>query len=86
MVAAAEGDFLTAPELTPAEKVALEYASTLTIAARALGETHVTALRQHYDDQAILEINAVVAYRNFVNRVALGLGVDLEDSLRKFTR
>ena len=76
----------SAPELTPAEKAALEYAGALTIAARALGEAHISALRQHYDDKAILEINAVAAYMNFVNRIALGLGVELEDSLKKFTR
>jgi hypothetical protein len=37
-------------------------------------------------DRAILEINLAAAYMNFVNRVAEGLGVELETSMQAFTR
>lgn len=41
--------------------------------------TDVEALRQHgFDDRAIHDLCAVVAYFAFVNRIADGLGVDLE--------
>ncbi|HSM85609.1 MAG TPA: peroxidase-related enzyme, partial [Candidatus Limnocylindrales bacterium] len=44
-------------------------------------------LREHgLSDRAILEINLVAAYMNFVNRVASGLGVELERSGERFTR
>ncbi|MEO2185254.1 MAG: peroxidase-related enzyme, partial [bacterium] len=32
-----------------------------------------------YKDRAILDINQIVAYFAYVNRIADGLGVDLED-------
>jgi alkylhydroperoxidase family enzyme len=36
-------------------------------------------LREHgLDDRAIVDLNQVVAYFNYVNRVAEGLGVELE--------
>jgi alkylhydroperoxidase family enzyme len=39
------------------------------------------ALREHgLDDRAIVDANQVVAYYNYVNRVADGLGVELEPS------
>jgi len=36
-----------------------------------------------YKDRAILDINQIVAYFAYVNRVADGLGVNLEDFLDK---
>ncbi len=56
------------------------------MAPASVREASVSALRAHFNDAAILEINSVVAYMNFVNRIALGLGVELENSLQKFTR
>jgi alkylhydroperoxidase family enzyme len=38
------------------------------------------------NDRAVLEINLTVAYMNFVNRIASGLGVELEADLRAYTR
>lgn len=39
----------------------------------------VQALRDAgLQDRAIHDVNAIVAYFNYVNRVALGLGVELE--------
>ena len=34
------------------------------------------------DDRAIVDANQVVSYYNYVNRVADGLGVELEDGRR----
>jgi alkylhydroperoxidase family enzyme len=39
-----------------------------------------------FSDRAILEINLAAAYMNFVNRIAQGLGVELEASMQGFTR
>ncbi len=39
----------------------------------------VEQLREHgFDDRAILDICLVVSYYNFANRVADGLGIELE--------
>ena len=58
----------------------LEYAEKITLAPWTVAESDVENLRAHgFDDVAILEIATVSAYRNFVARVANGLGVEVED-------
>lgn len=65
----------------------LANAEKLTSASYSIAPADIAALRsQGYNDRAILEINLAAAYMNFVNRVASGLGVELEESLREFTR
>ena len=64
---------------SPAEAVMLEYAEQLTAAPQAVTAEHVERLRSAgWDDRAIHDICAIVAYFAFVNRIADGLGVDLE--------
>jgi uncharacterized peroxidase-related enzyme len=58
----------------------LAYAVKLTRSPAAIGEADVEALRGvGFDDAAILDVCQVVAYYNYVNRLADGLGVELED-------
>lgn len=65
----------------------LSYAAKLTRSPAAVSEDDIRVLREHgLSDRAILEINLVAAYMNFVNRVASGLGVELEKSGERFTR
>ncbi len=73
--------------LSPQQKAMLAYVEKLTVAPSSVSETDIGKLRDHgFSDLAVLEINAAAAYMNFVNRVALGLGVELEKSFEKFTR
>mgnify|MGYP005999272565 CR=1 FL=1 len=61
--------------LEPAQKLAMDYARKLTLAAAELTEADVSALRAAgYDDGEILEINQVTAYFSYANRTVLGLG------------
>ena len=54
----------------------LDYAVTLTETPSAVTEADVEALRQAgFTDAAILGINLITSYFNFVNRIAEGLGV-----------
>ncbi len=72
-------DFRTAG-LSPGDLAMIEYAEKLTLAPWTVTESDVENLRAHgFDDVAILEIATVSAYRNFIARVANGLGVELED-------
>ena len=65
----------------------LAYARKLTLAPSSVAEDDISQLQAHgYCDLAILEINLAVAYMNFVNRIAQGLGVELEQSLESFRR
>jgi len=51
----------------------------LTTKPYAVDEEDVIALRKvRFDDKAILDIAQVAAYFNFVNRLACGLGIEIE--------
>lgn len=57
----------------------LTYTEKLTLQPWEMVEADVAALRTAgFSDGAILDINQVTAYYAFVNRLADGLGVDLE--------
>jgi uncharacterized peroxidase-related enzyme len=57
----------------------LDYAVKLTLEPWAMEEGDVEALRRAgLDDAAILDVAQVTAYFAFVNRLADGLGVELE--------
>ncbi len=59
----------------------LDYAVKLTLTPAAVGEADVEQLRSMgFTDRAVLDICQVTAYYNYVNRLADGLGVELEDS------
>jgi uncharacterized peroxidase-related enzyme len=71
-------DYKTAP-VSPSEKVMLYYAEKLTKEPTSVKERDIEALRKAgYSDRDIFDINQVVAYFNYVNRIADGLGVQLE--------
>lgn len=58
-----------------------EHALRLTLAPGTMREEDVARLRSvGIEDRAIVDANQVVAYFNYVNRIALGLGVELEES------
>ncbi len=62
------------------ELVLCDFAKDLTLNPSNIGEeTHITALKEAgWDDRAILDAALVISYFNFVNRMVLGLGVNLE--------
>ena len=65
----------------------LSYARNLTIDSSSIDEHDVAQLRDvGFSDRAILEVNLAAAYMNFVNRIAEGLGVELESSMQSFIR
>ncbi|MBL8678901.1 MAG: hypothetical protein JNK05_07030 [Myxococcales bacterium] len=58
----------------------LEYAEKLTLAPRAMRRADLDALRREgLDDRAILQVNLITSYFNYINRVADGLGVGKSD-------
>ena len=58
----------------------LGYAAKLTRSPHAMGEADIRRLRDvGFDDAGILDICQVASYFNYVNRLAAGLGVELED-------
>lgn len=78
LVEALVRDPKTAP-LEKADKALVAYAMKLTRAPGSVGEQDVEALRKvGFDDEDILAAGAVASYFNFVNRLNLGLGAELE--------
>lgn len=67
------------PGLDAADQAMLAYAIKLTRSPGGMGPDDVTQLRDlGFDDRAVLDICQVVAYYNYVNRLADGVGVELE--------
>ena len=70
----------TSAEIDPADSAMLGYAAKLTREPWEITKQDTDILREHgFDDRGIHDITQVAAYFNYVNRVADGLGVELED-------
>ncbi len=66
-------------DLDSADRMMLDYVEKLTLRPWAMVKDDVTKLREAgFSDAAILDINQVTGYYAFVNRLADGLGVELE--------
>jgi uncharacterized peroxidase-related enzyme len=65
--------------LDPATEALLSFAERLTDECAAIGADDIAGLRAHgFDDQGISSCVQVVAYFNYINRIAEGLGVTAE--------
>ena len=74
----AEHDYRRA-ELDPRTRALCDYASKLTRSPSAVTGDDVEVLRGHgLDDAAIHDAIQVIAYFNYINRVAEGVGTDPE--------
>ncbi len=79
MLESLETDFKKA-DIEPDELAALEYAVKLTKQPYDMTKEDIDVLRTHgFNDRGIHDICAVASYFAFVNRIADGLGVELED-------
>lgn len=81
-VRALSEDYQSAP-LSASDRAMLDYAVKLTHAPASIRADDIARLRQAgFDDVAIHDICAVTAYFAFANRMADGLGVELEPRFR----
>lgn len=65
----------------------LDHVAKLVQQPAAMTAADVDRLRHHgFDDAAVLEVTLVTGYMSFVNRVADGLGVELEPTFSAFRR
>jgi uncharacterized peroxidase-related enzyme len=71
-------DWKTAP-LSPRRRAICEYAVKLTLEPAKMRESDVETLRAAgLDDREILAVVHITSYFNYLNRLADGLGIDLE--------
>lgn len=75
-------DWRTAP-LSEADRALCEFAAKLTHHQQEMSGQDLDALRAHgFDDRAIHDAVQVVAYFNYITRIADALGVEPEDFIR----
>ncbi len=68
-------------DLRPADRAMLDYSLKLTRTPGEMTPADVDALRRAgFDDRGIHDVCAIVGYFAFVNRIADGLGVELEEA------
>lgn len=71
-------------DLSDVDRAMLDYVVKVTIEPGKIDESDIDALREAgFDDRAILDICQVAAYYAFVNRLADGLGVELEEGRKE---
>ena len=64
-------------EMSPSDRALLDYAVDLTLKPGSITQESVERLRRfQFSNEQILLANLITAYFNFVNRIALGLGVE----------
>lgn len=79
LIAQLEQDY-TQASLSPADRAMLDYTARLTRTPSAMTRDDMDRLRAAgFNDRAILDIAQITAYYAYVNRLADGLGVSLED-------
>jgi uncharacterized peroxidase-related enzyme len=66
----------TTANLSKADRAMLDYVAQLTRDTSRIGPGDLDRLRRvGFDDRAILQINLIASWFNYINRVADGLGV-----------
>ena len=79
-------DWRSAPLAAP-DAALCAFAEKLTRTPGAMAEADVAALRAHgFDDRAVHDAAQVVAYFNYITRVADGLGIDPEPGVAAWER
>jgi len=58
------------------EKAALSYAEAVTLAERTPADAHFRRLREHFDDDSIIELTALIAFQNLSSKFNAALGVE----------
>lgn len=75
---AALSRFAESPLFDEREKAALHYAEAMTNSDRRSDPDLIAALRRHFNDEAIVELTALIAYQNMSSKFNAALGVPAE--------
>lgn len=73
---AALTEYETSPLFSEREKAALAYADAVTDSNRRASPDHFARLRRHFDDDAIIELTALIAFQNLSSKFNAALGVE----------
>lgn len=75
---AALPDFAASPLFSEREKAALAYAESVTYTDRQPTGEHFARLRRYFDDDAIIELTALIAFQNLSSKFNAALGVEAQ--------
>ena len=75
---AALDEFELSDLFCPREKAALAYTEAVTHSDRSTTPDHFTRLRTHFDDDAIIELTALIAFQNLSSKFNAALGVSAQ--------
>src|SRR5512134_1818719 len=74
--------FESSPRFTEREKAALTYAEAITYSDRRPTPEHFARLRRHFDEEAIIELMALIAFQNLSSKFNAALGVEAQGFCR----
>lgn len=80
------GDFENSPLYGERERAALAYADAMTDSNRKPNAEMIERLRQHFHDDAIIELTALIAFQNLSSKFNAALGVQAQGFCRRSTR
>lgn len=69
------GEYTTSPFYDEEERAALEYADAVTLSDRDVGDDLFERVREHFGDDALVELTAVIAWENSSSKFNRALGV-----------
>jgi len=69
-------EFESSPLFSEREKAALAYAEAVTYSDRQPTAEHFKRLREHFDDEAIIELTGLIAFQNLSSKFNAALGVE----------
>ena len=68
-------EWRTSSLFSVSERAALAYAEAMTITGQSVSDTLMTELRQHYSDDALIELTALIAFQNLSSKFNSALDV-----------
>ena len=76
-------EYQTSPLYTPAERAALDFALAAGAVPNEVDETLMGRLRQHWSEEAVVELLAAICLYGFLNRWNDSMATELEDAPRR---
>lgn len=68
----------TSAHYSEAERVALEFAETMTVTGRKMTDELFARARKHYSEPQLVELAAAVALENFRSKFNVALGIEAQ--------
>ena len=78
-------EYATSPHYSEPERVALAYADAITYTDRDVDDALFTRLQEHYSDDAIVELTAIIAWENSSSKFNRALRVPSQGLWKRST-